>query len=201
MNKSKIYWTKKYFEYLKNPFSCLLFKLGLKNNCSVKTKRFNNFELNLSNNKHVLDILIGTLDNNFNKSKVELFKNTLIQLTENKEIINFDGLNILNNESSSKYIKKGKAYEIDTISMKDLIEDWNIKPDILKIDCEGCEYEIIPNTDLSIFNNIILEHHTKITGMHYNILVDSLKDQGFQIEFLPVFNIPFEEIGIIHAYK
>ena len=97
--------------------------------------------------------------------------------------------------------------EMEIITLSDLLEDYTFTPDILKMDCEGCEYEIILKNDLSIFNEIIFEHHSKIANYDYNILVDELRKQGFKIKFIDSIAEPlemgwtFEDIGMIYAYK
>jgi len=51
---------------------------------------------------------------------------------------------------------------IPTLSLKDIIKKYNIKNGILKMDCEGCEYDSIPNTDnddLQKFESILIEYH------------------------------------------
>ena len=69
------------------------------------------------------------------------------------------------------------------------------------MDCEGCEFEIILNEDLTMFNDIIFEHHSGMVGKDYNVLIEKLKKENFKINRFPVAINNFDEIGIIHAYK
>ena len=50
----------------------------------------------------------------------------------------------------SAYISQSDSYEVDIISLKDILK--HVKTDLLKMDCEGCEFEITENSDLSMFN-------------------------------------------------
>lgn len=109
--------------------------------------------------------------------------------------INIDFMN-----SASAY-SKNDSYEVEVITIEDILKENNIEPDLLKMDCEGCEYNIILNSDLSGFKDIIFEHHSSIVGENYSILIDKLKSQGFEIEKLDVFDTDFEIQGLIHAYK
>lgn len=104
-------------------------------------------------------------------------------------------------ESTSTYINSEDSYEIEVITIDDILKSNNIKPDILKIDCEGCEFNIILNTDLSEFNDIIFEHHSIFVGKSYTLLTDKLKTEGFKFETLTTINQDFKEIGLVHAYK
>ncbi|BFI73750.1 hypothetical protein YN1_7370 [Nanoarchaeota archaeon] len=84
--------------------------------------------------------------------------------------------------------------KVKTISLKTLIENYKIdRIYLLKMDCEGCEYEIIRNLPIEILNkidNIILEFHN-----HPQDIPEILKKAGFKVEYK---NSP---IGILRAYR
>ena len=71
------------------------------------------------------------------------------------------------------------------------------------MDCEGCEFEIILNEDLTMFNEIVFEHHSKMVGKDYKPLIEKLEKEGFKINTYEVAasKQSFDDIGIIHAYK
>lgn len=102
-------------------------------------------------------------------------------------------------DSVSSYIQDNDAYEVEVISMDDILN--HVEPDILKMDCEGCEFGIIEKCDLSLFNELIFEYHSEIVGRDYRILVDKLESQGFKIEFSSVQGKDKKDLGLIHAYK
>lgn len=95
------------------------------------------------------------------------------------------------------------SYDMEIISIQDLLNDYDFTPDILKMDCEGCEFEVILNNDLSMFNEIIFEHHSKLAGKDFMPLIEKLNDEGFEIKTYPIVasKLTFEDIGIIHAFK
>ena len=71
------------------------------------------------------------------------------------------------------------------------------------MDCEGCEFEIILNEDLSMFNDIIFEHHSEIVGKDHILLIEKLEKENFKINRRVTHSVgkKFDKIGIIHAYK
>ena len=103
------------------------------------------------------------------------------------------------NSSMVKDYIDNSSKNMEIISFTDLLTEYDFVPDILKMDCEGCEFEIILNHDLSMFNEIIFEHHTKYVHKDYHLLIDKLSEEGFKIKTAT--NSDFEEIGLIYAYK
>ncbi|MBQ6511874.1 FkbM family methyltransferase [Methanobrevibacter sp.] len=95
------------------------------------------------------------------------------------------------------------TYDMEIITIEDIFNNYEFTPDILKMDCEGCEFEIILNENLTMFNDIVFEHHSKIANKDYKPLITKLKEEGFVIDTYPVAasGLNFEDIGIIHAYK
>ena len=290
-----------YFKYLKNPFTALAFKFGLKKNCLVKFKNLNG-EINLTsivalnrlmdalnivkNDKlndmikyikeidndskfvHVDNIKYYNIHNSYFKKENEceyrvciteyfsgdewdminfqdrfvidiganVADTTLYFAKNGAKVIGFEPvkhlydlgldnislnpklkenitfinkavggkkgtLSIENMGSTEAYVNQNDSYDVEVITIKDVLEDYNFTPDILKMDCEGCEFEIILNEDLSMFNDIIFEHHSKLVGKDYNLLIDKLKEENFKITTFISNTDNFDEFGMIYAYK
>ena len=151
----------------------------------------------------IYELALKNIDLNPNLKEKIHYYNKAVSGEDGKLEISFEGDG--QSEASSTYIKKGKIYEVDCISLDNVIrklKDQNINTTLLKLDCEGSEYDIIPNSDLYIFNEIIVEHHQMFTGIDYNVLIDELKNQGFKIDKIfswGGYNI--EELGLIRAIK
>jgi FkbM family methyltransferase len=84
------------------------------------------------------------------------------------------------------YIDQDTSITIQTTSLLDFIKKENLsRIDFLKIDCEGCEYEMLLNSDSSCFDyisTISMEFHD-IHSPEYNVhkLVTHLKRHGYEI--------------------
>lgn len=80
----------------------------------------------------------------------------------------------------SKLDEFNQGVKIPLLTLENIIDNYNIPKDsILKMDCEGCEYESIlttPNMIFDKFNNIIIEYHHG-----YKNLKTKLEECGFKV--------------------
>ena len=94
--------------------------------------------------------------------------------------------NVLHNDREG--VSKQSFLEVDCISLKDIFDENQISEcDILKIDCEGAEYEILYNLPDSYFNRIKeirMEYHNHLNQYKNNgeYLKSFLANRGFSIE-------------------
>jgi FkbM family methyltransferase len=95
-----------------------------------------------------------------------------------------------------------KNHKIRIYTLASLIREFMIEKDsILKLDCEGCEYEVIRSVtseDLKIFDKIIIEYHNG-----YNEIKKILENTGFKTLIKPLrsVSIPIEVQGYIIAER
>lgn len=78
---------------------------------------------------------------------------------------------------SLKSFSKGKKIKI--VTLKSIVNNYDIENGILKMDCEGCEYPIILNASketLRKFEQIMLEHHNG-----YLNIKRKLEEAGFNV--------------------
>jgi len=82
--------------------------------------------------------------------------------------------------SDLKESKDGKGKIINLYSLKTILSMFNIKEAVLKMDCEGCEYNLLNEDRDTIrrFKRIQIEYH-----YGYEELYNYLKDNNFDVKF------------------
>jgi len=74
--------------------------------------------------------------------------------------------------------------------------------DLLKLDCEGAEYDILLNAPpvvLSKIRRIVMEYHDQITKFTHQDLVEFLREKGFSVEIYA--NPVHGNIGYLRAAR
>ena len=90
-----------------------------------------------------------------------------------------DSTNVVAKETSN-------GVEIRTKTLTDIIKENNLKNAFLKIDCEGCEYEIFAGLGqnvLGIFDEIWIEYHWGLV-ITENIIINKLKKANFNLHVI-----------------
>ncbi|ABL88647.1 methyltransferase FkbM family [Pyrobaculum islandicum DSM 4184] len=97
---------------------------------------------------------------------------------------------IINNQDidsvSTLYYKPENYGNIHVLTLRDIIDNYLVKITennvnnevfVLRMDCEGCEYDIILNNyrDIKMFNEIIFEYHEYKVNKPVTMLLDKLK--------------------------
>ncbi len=106
-------------------------------------------------------------------------------------------------DSAHSILKKGKnSIDIEGISLRDIMQQNEIKIcNMLKMDCEGAEFEIIKSLldeDLAKIQKICLEYHLKNNNMiELKNMQSRLIKNGFQVIMAPTNN----ELGMLYAKK
>ncbi len=95
---------------------------------------------------------------------------------------------------------KGKGIKVLAGKLSDIIEKYNIDAQVLKMDCEGCEYNIILKDYDTIkeFDEIGFEYHAYNTKIPVSRLLDKL-NKDFECKFIK--GGINEKIGIIHCIR
>nr|WP_016732729.1 FkbM family methyltransferase [Sulfolobus islandicus] len=103
-------------------------------------------------------------------------------------------------DASTQLVNQGEGIEIPVYSLNTIIQKFNITDAVLKVDCEGCEYDlfkIATNESLDRFNQIIIEYH-----YGYKELVKRLKEVNFKLKHtIPRHARRGMILGYIYAWK
>jgi FkbM family methyltransferase len=95
----------------------------------------------------------------------------------------------------------GVMVTVESVSLEAVLSAEKIKKvDLLKMDCEGAEYEIFFGTPASTFNiieRIIMEYHDVDAEHTHSVLVRFLEDQGYRVTRHQ--NFVHKDIGYLFA--
>jgi len=142
-------------------------------------------------------------------TKLNRFEDKITML--NSAIGDKDGTIILNPETQSfvgsDLKASAKGDPVSLITLENVVNQFKIKDGLLKIDCEGSEYQILfstPNEVLRNFNEIILEYH-----YGYLDLKNKLEQAGFSVKMLgfpvrrynPHASNSRMTVGVLHAKR
>jgi FkbM family methyltransferase len=93
--------------------------------------------------------------------------------------------------------------QVHGLSLADVFEKNGIERcNYLKIDCEGCEFDILLNADQALLkkiDHICLEYHDGFTGHAHTDLIAYLQRNGFEIRVTP--NPVHRYLGLLHARR
>lgn len=83
------------------------------------------------------------------------------------------------NLAGSGIVSSSSGKHIPIVSLDSIVERYRLKDAALKIDCEGCEYDIVLKSKeetIRSFSSILIEYH-----YGYEKLVDKLKEYGYRV--------------------
>lgn len=115
---------------------------------------------------------------------VETFDLALYQKQQIESIF-IDQKNLANTSIDTSKKHQQKAAVKNMQFSKFLTQQKITHCDLLKLDCEGCEYDLLMNLDpkvlKKVFKNIVLEYHDGVVNFNHKQLASYLKKQGFSI--------------------
>jgi hypothetical protein len=86
--------------------------------------------------------------------------------------------------------------KVKSIKLSDLLDLINVRTDVLKLDCEGCEYDVI-NNELDIvssFDFLLIECHGYLRGRAIFDIMNRLSKKGFYCE--PINHDPYSGLSM-----
>lgn len=92
---------------------------------------------------------------------------------------------------------------VTTISIQDIFDKYKIeRVDLLKLDCEGAEFEIILNLSKDVLEKIVkisAEIHQDVVGYHLNDLSTFLKANNFDVEYKNILSGIITSMPMLYA--
>lgn len=140
----------------------------------------------------------------------EMLENIKLNNIENKIIPINIGISYYNNyvsiyanvlDTQGTLLKsKANGIKVPACKLSDIIEKYNINAQVLKMDCEGCEYDIILKDYDTIkeFDEIGFEYHAYNTKIPVSKLLEKL-DKDFECKFIR--GEINENLGILHCIR
>lgn len=92
---------------------------------------------------------------------------------------------------------------IQSITLEQAWSFYNIDEcNLLKLDCEGCEYAVLLNASDGILNSIqriVMEYHDNVAPFNHSDLVNFLTQKGFTVHLQP--NYVHHNLGYLYAHR
>jgi len=103
------------------------------------------------------------------------------------------------NIEGSLFKLKGNGIKVPAGKLSDIIDKYNIDAQVLKMDCEGCEYNIILRDYDTIkeFDEIGFEYHINQIKIPINKLLDKLNND-FECKIIEEKS---KDIGLVHCIR
>jgi len=105
-------------------------------------------------------------------------------------------------ETGGTFHKLSDMGSVEAVTLDEIVDRFGIHGGaVLKMDCEGCEYEVLPLTKpetLNVFDQVFIEYHNG-----YRTLRDILESYGFSTSIKPTvsLNAPISRIGCVVANR
>ena len=89
-----------------------------------------------------------------------------------------------------------KDTEVSMVTLEQIINNYKIEPDVLKMDCEGCEFDLILNDyeHVRLFKELIFEYHEGDGRKLANLLIKLSNDYKCKV-------INEGSVGMVHCVK
>ena len=102
-------------------------------------------------------------------------------------------------ETGQVYHRPSEVGEVDAITLGEIVEKYGIgEGAVLKMDCEGCEYDVILNDyeHVRLFDEILFEYHAYIAKILVQVLLEKLS-RDFECKVVS----GKEQIGLVRCIK
>jgi len=141
-----------------------------------------------------------------NKMERVMIFNQAVSGQTGKILLDLSGgepLQITSAELESDAGVQAERFIVDSLSLADVLEDNKLNHcDLLKLDCEGAEYDIIFSAGEAVLdriNRIVMEYHDGVTDHSHKEMVDYLSRHGYRVRISP--NYVHADLGYLYAFR
>lgn len=117
--------------------------------------------------------------------------------------LNNEPLQAVSGDSQSSSLQAVKETSIPVITLEQVVEEKvGRKIDLMKLDCEGAEYQIFLNQDAKIFkkiDRIIMEFHDLDEQRNHRVLVKLFEELGYKVSLHD--NRVHQNLGYLYAER
>jgi FkbM family methyltransferase len=94
--------------------------------------------------------------------------------------------------------RRTRTYNVKAITLSDVVKLYDVSNGVLKMDCEGCEYDVIMHDleHVALFDELIFEYHANVTGKPIQLLLKILS-RYFNCKIVSGNNVQ----GIVHCVR
>ena len=91
------------------------------------------------------------------------------------------------------------GFSVRLITLSEVLRETGVSTDVLKMNCEGCEYDVILNDygHVRLFRELIFEYHRWVTGVPVNELLTVLS-KDFECHFV---GRAYEDYGYVYCRR
>lgn len=136
-------------------------------------------------------------------SNVELFSQAVASQDGSLDIISAPADPLSNQTTPYSEVGEQSPLTVSAVSLASILHEPDFpRIDLLKLDCEGAEYDILMNSRVAVLgkiDRIVMEYHDGITSFSHNDLVRYLKSNGYTVEHWP--NPAHHHIGYLRAKR
>jgi len=97
------------------------------------------------------------------------------------------------------------SVEVNCTTLSDVFERNNVtKCDVLKLDCEGEEYNILLNAPDGILSKVVritAEYHDGLTKYTHEDLENFLRSRNFEVKIKKLHSFPTFSLGFLYAFN
>lgn len=134
---------------------------------------------------------------------VEIFSQAIASQEGSLDFLTTPGDPLSNQTTAASAVSNSHPLTVSAVSLASVLHGPDLTHiDLLKLDCEGAEYDILMNSPAAVLekiDRIVMEYHDNIKPFSHQDLVKFLSDKHYRVELWP--NPAHDHIGYLRAQR